>query len=83
MLFHTILLEMLPSFEIMPIFWKAVAVLELSLNPWVVAAVNDGASPNKKFFHSHSQITKDLTCDAVYKTPNAFATSRFISFFAD
>ena len=33
------------SFQIMGIFWKAVAVLELSLNLWVVAAVNDGASP--------------------------------------
>ncbi len=33
------------SFQILPIFWKAVAVLELSLNLWVVATVNDGASP--------------------------------------
>lgn len=58
------------SFQIMPIFWKAVAVLELSLNLWVVAAVNDGASPNRKFFNLHSQLAKDLKCDVVYKTLN-------------
>ena len=71
------------SFQIMSIFWKAVAVLELSLNLWVIGAVNDGASPNRKFFNLHSQLAKDLKCDVVYKTPNAFATSRFIYFFAD
>ena len=71
------------SFQIMPIFWKAVAVLELSLNLWVIGAVNDGASPNRKFFNLHSQLAMDLKCDVVYKTPNAFATSRFIYFFAD
>ena len=46
------------SFQILPIFWKAVAVLELSLNLWVVATVNDGASPNRKFFHLHSQLAR-------------------------
>lgn len=71
------------SFQIIPIFWKAVAVLELSLNLWVVATVNDGASANRKFFRLHSPLAKDLKCDVVYKTPNIFATSRFIYFFAD
>ena len=71
------------SFQIMSIFWKAVSVLELSLSLWVIGAVNDGASPNRKFFNLHSQLAKDLKCDVVYKTPNAFATSRFIYFFAD
>ena len=67
----------------MPIFWKAVAVLELSLNLWVVAAVNDGASPNRTFFRLHSNLAQDLKCDVVYKTLNVFAMSRFIFFFAD
>ena len=57
----------------MPIFWKAVAVLELSLNLWVVVAVNDG----------FEKFVKDLKCDVVYKTLNVFATYRFIYFFAD
>jgi DNA-directed RNA polymerase subunit M/transcription elongation factor TFIIS len=54
------------SFQIIPIFWKAVAVLELSLNLWVVATVNDGASANRKFFRLHSPLAKDLKCDVVY-----------------
>ena len=41
------------SFQIMPIFWKTVSVLELSQNLWVVAAVNDRASLNRKFLHLH------------------------------
>ena len=32
------------SFHIMPLFWRTVAVLEVSLNLHVCAAVNDGAS---------------------------------------
>jgi hypothetical protein len=34
----------------MSLFWRIVAVLEVSLNLHVCAAVNDGASPNQKFF---------------------------------
>ena len=71
------------SFQIMPILWKIVSVLELSLKLWVVAAVNDGASPNRKFFNLHSNlIGEDPNHDIVYKTQNVFAMSRFI-FFAD
>ena len=47
------------------------------------AAVNGGASPNRKFFRLHSYLAQDLTCDVVYKTLNVFAMSRFIYFFAD
>ena len=72
------------SFQIMPIFWKIVSVLELSLKLWVVAAINDGASPNRKFFNLHSNlIGEDPNHDIVYKTQNVFAMSRFIVFFAD
>jgi hypothetical protein len=70
------------SFQIMPIFWKSVSVLEVSVNLWVVAAVNDWASPNRKFFNLHCNLTEDLKHDIVYKTRNVFAMSRFI-FFAD
>ena len=34
--------ENLTSYQIMPIFWKAVSILELSCNLWVCAAVSDG-----------------------------------------
>ena len=73
----------LTSFQLMPLFWQAVSVLELSLKLYVCAAVNDGASANRKFFRLHVNLAKDLKCDVVYKTPNVFAISRFIYFFAD
>ena len=67
----------------MSVFWKVVGVLELSINLWVCGAVNDGASPNRKFFHLHAKFVKDLECDVVYKVQNIFAMTRFIYFFAD
>lgn len=71
------------SFQIMPIFWKIVSVLEVSLDLRVVAAVNDGASPNRKFFNLHCNLAKEIKHAIVYKTLNVFAMSRFIYFFAD
>ena len=60
------------------------SVLELSLNLYVVAAINDGASPNRKFFNLHYNLAgEDPKQDIVYKTQNVFAMSRFIFFFAD
>lgn len=64
----------------MPLFWRTVAVLEVSLNLYVCAAANDGASPNRKFFLLHSKLANEVNCDVVYKTPNIFAPSRFIFF---
>ena len=55
------------SFQLMPLFWRTVAVLEASLNLHVCAAVNDGASPNRKFFRLHSKLAKEVNCDVVYK----------------
>jgi hypothetical protein len=60
-----------------------VSTLEISLKLWVCAAVNDGASTNRKFFRLHAKLAADLKCDVVYKTPNLFAMSRFIYFLAD
>ena len=69
------------SFQLMPIFRKVVSTLELSLKLMVCAAVNDGASPYRKFFRLHTKLAVDLKCDVVYKTHNLFAMSRFIYFF--
>ena len=41
------------AFQLFPIFWKAVAILEVTCNMKVIAAVADGASPNRKFFRMH------------------------------
>jgi hypothetical protein len=75
--------ENVTSYQLISVFWKVVAVLELSLNLLVIAAVNDGASPNRKFFNLHAKCASGLNCDVIYKVPNIFATSRFIFFFAD
>jgi hypothetical protein len=53
-------------FQIMPLFWRTVAVLEVSVNLRVCAVVNDGASPNWKFFHLHCKLAKDVNCDVVW-----------------
>ena len=50
------------------IFLRIISVLEVSLNLWVVAAVNDVASPNKKFSHLHCNLTGEPKHDLVYKT---------------
>ena len=71
------------SFQLMPIFWKVVSTLELSLSLHVIGLVNDGASPNRKLFNLHTECVDNLNCDVVYKTANLFAPSRFIYFFAD
>ena len=36
--------------QLFPLFWRAVANLELICNLKVIAAASDGASPNRKFF---------------------------------
>ena len=68
----------------MPVFWKAVSILELSCSLWVCAAVSDGASPNRKFYHLHiGLIGADHSDDVIHKTVNLFAPSRYIYFFSD
>ena len=72
------------SYQIMPLFWKAVAILEVACNLWVCAAVSNGASPNRKFFVLHAGLMgENSNSDVVYRTINLFAPSRFIYFFSD
>jgi hypothetical protein len=71
------------SFQLMPLFWKVVAALETTVKLWVIAAVNDGASPNRKFFALHAKLGGKLPDGLVYKTTNLFCLSRMIYFFAD
>lgn len=53
------------SYQLMPLFWEAVCLLEITCNLWVVATTADGASPNKKFFHLHNALG-DVQCDVCY-----------------
>ncbi|CAB3982872.1 Transposable element P transposase [Paramuricea clavata] len=82
--------ENVTSYQLMSIFWKVVGALELLLKLPVCATVNDGASPNCKFFDlpvdlrpTNFQLVRDLNCDVVHKVPNLIAVQRFIFFFAD
>ena len=64
------------SFQLLPLFWKVVGVLEATVKLWVIAAVNDGASPNRKFFALHSKLGGTVPDGLVYKTPNLFFLAR-------
>ena len=44
------------SFQLFPLFWKAVGILELQCQLKVVAVTCDGASTNRKFFEMHSEL---------------------------
>ena len=45
------------SNQIFPIFWKAVGICELQCGLKVLAATCDGASPNRRFFRMHFQLS--------------------------
>ncbi len=75
--------EAMTSTQLFPIFWKAVAICEISCNLAVIAATADGASPNHIFFKMHAQMVTANERDLVYKTPNIYAENRNIFFFSD
>ena len=71
------------SFQLFRLFWKVAGVLETTVKLWVIAAVNDSASPNRKFFALHSRYCGTLPDSLVYKTPNLFFLARMSYLFAD
>ena len=74
----------LTSFQIMPLLWKAVSILEVCCNLWVCATVSDGASPNRKFYELHAALVgEEFSVDVVHRTTNLFAPTRYIYFFSD
>ena len=71
------------SYHIFPLFWRAVSLLELSCNLFVIATVSDSASSNRGFFRMHKGFVGD-DGPVVFRTPNIFSSNeRFIYFFAD
>ena len=42
--------------QLMPIFWEAICVLEVTCNLWVIATTSDGASPNRRFYRLHKPL---------------------------
>ena len=69
--------------QLMPLFWEAVAVLEISCNLWVIATTSDGASPNRRFYRMHKDLDDNSGKDVCYCTVNLYAPHRFIYFFSD
>eukprot|EP00794_Sanderia_malayensis_P001641 gene1641-1822_t len=71
------------SVQLMPIFWEAVGILEMTCNLWLVAITADGASSNRSFFKMHKALHRDSGKNACYRTVNLYARDRFIYFFSD
>ena len=73
------------SYQIMSTFWRAVSILELNCQLKVVAAVSDGAFPNRKFYRTRKLMNSlvDYMKHVTYKTVNIFSCERYIHFFAD
>ncbi len=69
------------SFQMYPLFWKAVSICELQCKLKVMAVTCDGASTNRTFFKMHS-VPVSIE-DVEYKTVNCYSSDRFIYFFAD
>ncbi|XP_065064989.1 uncharacterized protein LOC135691144 [Rhopilema esculentum] len=71
------------SCQLFPLFWKAVAILELRCNLAVVAATADGATANRRFFKMHEGVSNHNERDVVHKASNIYANERYIFFFSD
>ena len=71
------------AYQLVSIFWKAIAVLELTCNLWVAAATSDGASPNRKFYQIHFGLDGGSDKGVTYRVKNLFSLDRYIYFFSD
>lgn len=70
--------------QLMPLFWRAVSILEYTCNLWVISATADGATSNRKFFRMHKDLQNDpADSSIVYKTVNIFKPHRNVYFFSD
>ena len=71
------------AYQIMPTFWEAVPILELTCKLQVIATASDGASPNRKFYRMHEQMSNTDDSSVVYRTINLYSPGRYIRFFAE
>ena len=71
------------SFQIIPMFWKAILYLE-KCGLKEVSCTADGASSNRNIFRIHKALECKAGKDVVYRAKNIHAKkNRFISFFCD
>ena len=73
----------LKSYQLMSIFWKAVAILELTCKLPVIVTTSDGASANRKFYRMHAAMDSNAGKSVVYCTVNVYAPDRYIWLFSD
>ncbi|XP_022786484.1 uncharacterized protein LOC111326694 isoform X1 [Stylophora pistillata] len=71
------------SYQLMPLFWQAVGVLELTCNLWVIASTSDRVSPNQAFYRMHKPLDGNAGTEVCYRTVNLYAPNRFIYIFSD
>lgn len=69
--------------QLMPLFWEAVGILEMTCNLWVIGTTSDGASPNRRFYRMHEDLDGNAGKDVCYRTTNLYAPHRYIYFFSD
>ena len=71
------------SSQIFPLFWKAVAILELTCKFKAIATVSDGTLQNA-FYKMHSLLSDEDNPDLpTFKTRNIYVPDRYIWFFCD
>ena len=68
-------------FQIFPLFWEAVYILEKICNLWVIGATCDGAGANRNFFKMHKDMAGDYNKDVCHHTVTLWARYRHIYFF--
>ena len=71
------------SHQLMPLFWEAIGILELSCNLWVIASTSDGASPNRRLYRMHKPLDNNAEDEFCYRTINLYAPHRYIYYFSD
>ena len=72
------------SYQLAPLFWRAVAILELNCNLHVIATSSDGMSANRKFYQLHKYVMGEKKASKILNhSMNLFASQRSIWFFAD
>ena len=75
--------EAITSIQLFSLYWRAVAICEISCELAVVVATADGASPNRRFIKMHGEMDAENERDLIYKAPNIYAENRNIFFFSD
>ena len=81
--FATFATDGISSFQIFPLFWKAVSILEITVGLKVIATTSDGASPNRAFYRMHFAFDANDK-PVTFRSPNIYSLeNRFIWFFSD